>query len=217
MAYTSTRLVRRFDTLNPKKIINGAPASGPLFSVIADGQQYLFGNDMPMTNIFSGRGINNKNSIIASGTTVKTFYARILMPPYSSHAEFWFSCAVDVSDNDDPAPGYPYVTVASGGTGGETRALMGLPLTSNEDTSGSIYDFAADDQGMYGTYWVGLFGMGVTAVSTQDPQAVKILTAVTTWTEVTIQIDWRASSTANGKLFMNAAYYRVVPPTIYTL
>lgn len=218
MAYTSTRLVRRFSLLSPKKVINGSPASSGLFTQIADNQQYLFGSDMPMTTFFSGRGISNKNSIIASGTTVKTVYGRVLMPPFATHCEFWFNCDTDASSDDDSTPGYPYITIASDGTGGESRGFTGLPVSSDTDTAGeSAFAQAPDDLGMYGARWVGLFGEGATAVSTSDVQAVKMLTAVAVWTEVTFTMTWRASSTAAGQLFMNAAYYRVVAPKYFAV
>lgn len=218
MAYTSTRLVRRFSVLSPKKIINGAPASSGLFTQIADNQQYLFGTDMPMTSFFSGRGISNKNSIIASGTTVKTVYGKVLMPPFSTHCEFWFNCAADASFDDDSTPGYPYIIVASDGTGGESRGFTGVPVVADTDTAGeSVFGQAPDDLGMYNGVWVGLFGEGASSSLTNTVQAVKMLTAVAVWTEVTFTLTWRASSTAAGQLYMNAAYYRVVAPKYFAV
>lgn len=219
MAYTSSRLVRRFDVVDSKKVANGASASGSLFSVIADGQQYLFGNDMPMMNCYSGAAAPASNSGTAIGSTVNTLYTRVLMPPFTTHCEFWFCCAIDASDNDDSSIGYPYVQVASGGTGGETRALYALPITADSDSIGTIFDFMVSgaDLAMYIPRWCGLFGVPDADGASNEVQAVKMLTAVQDWTEVPVTITYRASSNANGLLTMNAIYYRAVPALAYTV
>lgn len=216
MPFISTRLTRRFDAVDPKKVTNGAPASGALFSVIADGQQYLFGNDMPMTNFFSGRGGGAVNSIVATGTTIKTVYTRVFMPPYATHCEFWFACGVDASDDDDTSIGYPYVSVASSGSGGETRGLYAIPIVNDSDAVGTVFDLGGTtDLAMYLSSWCGLFGTADEGAAMNGIQSVKLQDSVQTYEEVEVAVTFRASSTANGKLTMNAAYYRVVAPAIY--
>lgn len=220
MSYISSRLVRRFETISSKKVANGAAASGQLFSLIADSQQYLFGNDMPMMTLFSGRGrgiLDPGNAMRVKGHEIGYIEARVLMPPFATHCEFWFNCSMDgfpISDTSDVFPGWPKITVQSHGYGGETRTLTDIPITYS-----SMEDTAAVFPGADAPPWVGMRGAPGATNTTGGGQAVLILTNPSPqWVDIPVTITWAAQDETpedDLTMYMNAVYYRAVPAEIY--